>query len=93
MTVYRALDKGLTTPCDAPLWFPEDIRTDVDLMGLMRQYQAANDCNVKKLKTIDQLQGSQSGDQESRQARPALSLGAMKVVEQRQGESQAHTDQ
>ena len=58
VTVYKPLDKSLTMPCDDPMWSPDDIQTDVDLMGLYRQQKATSDCNAGKLRAIDKLQAN-----------------------------------
>lgn len=55
VAVYRDLPESLRTPCDEPQWTPAEIRTDVDLMGLLAQYRQANGCNAGKIKTIDRL--------------------------------------
>lgn len=58
VTVYRALDKSLTTPCEEPMEDPASIQTDVDLMGSRMQWMTTSDCNARKLKAIDKLQGT-----------------------------------
>lgn len=55
VTVYRDLPDSLRRPCDDPQWTPADIKTDVDLMGLLSQYKAAYECNAGKIKAIDNI--------------------------------------
>jgi hypothetical protein len=55
VAVYRDLPDSLLRPCDEPVWQPAEIRTDVDLMGLLSQYRLANACNTAKLKAIGRI--------------------------------------
>ena len=67
VAVYRELPDSLLRPCDEPAWQPAEIRTDVDLMGLLSRYRLANACNTAKLKAIGRIyrshpHGIDSGD-------------------------------
>jgi hypothetical protein len=55
VAVYRELPADLLHPCDEPAWSPSEIRTDVDLMGLLSRYRLANACNIEKLKAIRRI--------------------------------------
>ena len=55
VAVYRELPDSLLRPCDEPVWQPSEIRTDIDLVGLLSQYRLANACNTAKLKAIERV--------------------------------------
>ncbi|HVJ40156.1 MAG TPA: hypothetical protein VM639_01615 [Dongiaceae bacterium] len=55
VAVYRDLPDSLRHPCEEPVWAPDDIVTDVDLLGLLNRYRLADACNAAKLEAIDRI--------------------------------------
>jgi hypothetical protein len=41
VTVYRDLPDALLAPCSKPVWYPAEIETDIDLLGLTARMEDA----------------------------------------------------
>ena len=55
VTVYRDLPDALLAPCDKPRWDPEDITTDVDLLGLTARMTDALDRCADRVDSIREI--------------------------------------
>jgi len=42
-------------PCDEPAWSSAEIKTDVDLMGLVNRYRSAWACSSDKIRAINRI--------------------------------------